>query len=252
MIRNLKAMGLALVALFALSAVVAATASAQQGKLTGPGPMTLTATETGTGQNKLTAFGAGVECPGSHYVGHKYNETPHKFIPSGATTATLTPIYTETVTKEGKKDENCLVAGVGWSATIDLNGCDYVIHLGVTTGGVENTYGVTFDIVCPVGKEITVTLWTNKTLHTAEPLKPFCILHVPPQVGLVGAHATDTTEGHIDLTGEVEKIKVTRTNQGSHAILCPNSTTETAKFDLDVTVDAHNELGETIDIGISH
>jgi len=244
MVRNLKVLGLALVAMFALTAVAASVASAQQGKISTDGPVTLKGEETGVAANSLTAFGLKVECPGSSYTGHKYNVTPHGFIANGETTATLSPKYKE-------EAENCKVTPGNFIATIDMNGCDYVIHLGVTTGGVANTYGVTFDVVCPVGKEITLTIWTNAVDHTTVGKAPFCVQHVPPQTGLLGAHATDTKNGHIDLTGTVEGIKVTESASATHPVLCPKKETLAGKFDLDVTVKGLNEAGGATSIGIS-
>ena len=250
MIRNLKLLGLALMAVFAMGAVLASAASAQ-GKLTSDGLVTLSGTETGVEQNRLTAFAAFVECPGSTYVGHAVNGG---LIPSGSTTATLTPNYKQTST-DGK-DENCK-GPFGWSATVDPNGCDFVVHLGATTGGVAGTYGVTFDVVCPGGNEITVTLWTSKADHTKEiggglTTPPFCILHVPAQTGLIGAHAT-STGNDIDLTGTVEGITVKRTEQAEHPspVLCKTETTTTGKFDLDVTATGLNGAGGATGISLS-
>lgn len=250
MTRNLKTLGVALVAVFAIGAVVASAASAQ-GKLTSTGNVTLTGTETGENANRLTAFNAFVECPGSTYTGHKLAETPHKFITSGSTTATLTPKYKEA-------EDNCR-GSLNTSATIDMNGCDYVIHLGATTGGVNGTYGITFDVVCPAGKQITVTIWLSKAAHTSEPLAPKCILHVPGVAGgvnqnLAGAHATDTGNGTIDLTGTVKGITVTQTR---NSILCPvkngNGTHDPeAEFHLDVNVTGKNEAGGATSISLSH
>ena len=238
MIRNLKALVLAMAALFVLSAAIASAASAQQGTLTSDGPVTLTGEETGpSGSNATTMFGLSIQCPGTTYTGHKYNETPHQFIPSGATTITLTPHY-----------KNC-VAG-NFPVTIDMNGCDYVVHLGITTGGIADTYGVSFDIVCPVGQEITKTIFTNAADHAAN--KPFCILHIKSQAGLVGAHATDTTNGHIDISGVVEGVHIVRTKSASHLILCPEGTTATAKMDIDITLKGHNSLGSPTAVSLSH
>jgi len=245
MIRNFKTLGLALIVVFALSAVVASAASAQQGTLTSDGPVTLIGDETGAAQNRLTAFGAFVECPGSIYTGHKNAVTPHGLISSGETTATLTPHYNQA-------NENC-VATLGWKATVHMNGCDYVIHLGETTGGVAGTYGVTFDVICPAGKEITVTLFTNNADLTSG--TQACVLHVKEQKGLAGAHATDTGNGHIDLTGTVEGIHVTKSKPNNHTILCQNETTPAnnlGKFDLDVTVTGKNAGGGTTGISLSH
>lgn len=243
MIRNLKALGLALVAVFALSAVVASAASAQQGFLTSDGAVTLKGVETETegGTNALTAFGLTVKCPGSTYTGHEFNVTPHKPVPSGATKITITPHY-----------KICNVTPGNFPATVDMNGCDYDATLGATTEATptKDTYGVTYDITCPVGQEITLTIFTTAAKHTEN--KPFCKVHVAGQNNLNGGHATDTTNGHIDLTGTVEGIKLTKTNAGEDPLLCPAQSTEAGKFDIDATVSGVNGAGGSTPISISH
>lgn len=253
MTRNLKALGLALVAVFAMSAIAASAASAQQGTLTSDGPVTLTASEKKPeegGVNKLTAFGAEVTCPGSTYTAHKVltqAETEagkkHEPIPVPATTATLTPHYKQT-------NHNC-VATFGWIATIDMNGCDYVIHLGETTGGVAGTYGVTVDVKCPAGKSITVTLFTTAANETAGTVA--CILHVGEagNLGLKGLHATNLAGGTIGLKGTVEGISVSKTKPNNDTILCQAESTTTGKFDLDVIASGKNAAGGTTGIEIT-
>ena len=251
MIRNLKTFGLALVGVFALSAAVSAVASAQQGTLTSTGPVTLTGEETPKppepGKNALTYNGLRVECNESTYTGHKYNVTPHTLIPVGATTFTITPHYKQT----GVGTENCKVNPGEFRATVDMNGCDYVAHIGGTTGGVVGTYTVTFDIVCPVGKEITLTVWTSGADDT-NGVVPMCIQHIPAQAGLGGAHLTDTGNGHIDLTGPIKNIKVTQTKSTTHPILCPHKEAPVAELDIDVTLKGHNAAGEPTSISLSH
>ena len=245
MIRNLKTLGLALMAVFALGAVSASAASA--GALTTDGPVTLKATETGeVTANRLTAFGAFIQCPESTYAGHAVGGG---FIPSGATTITLTPEYKQT-TAGGAP--NC-IGPFGWSATVETNNCDYVVHVGAKTGSPADTYGGTIDVVCPAGKEITVRIWTSESDHTSKPTEPFCILHVPPQTGLKGADATDTTNGTIDVTGTVEGIRVLRTAQAADPspVLCATSETTTGKFDIDTTVTGKNEAGGATTISLS-
>lgn len=238
MIRKFKTLAVALVAVFALGAVVASAASAQQGFLTSTGNVTLTGTETGVEKNRFTAFGGFTECPGSTYTGHKYNVTPHAFIPNGEATATLTPKY-----KEPCKGNNNTVE------TIDMNGCDYVVHIGETTE-VAGTYGATFDVICPANKSITVTTWLSAAAHTSEPGAPKCTTHIPEQKGLKGAHATDTGNGTIDLTGTLTAISATQTRI---SILClPGTSTNTAEFHLDVNVTGKNEKGEATSIALSH
>lgn len=220
MIRNLKALGLAFVAILALGAVAASAASAQeQGVFTTAkgAPVELTAEETGEGQNFLKAFGIKVECPGSHYFGE---------IENGETTASLAPEY---------KQEACKSANT-FPTRIDPNGCTFTGHLGNTTpaGNKEGTYGATFDVVCGEGEDITVTVFTNAADLAAN--STMCVLHVKPQTGLTGAHVTDTGGGDIDVTGTVTGIHVVRTEGFTpHPILCPAGTTNTGEFSIDAT-----------------
>lgn len=247
MILNPKSLCLALVAILAMNATVASTASAQ-GKLTAAEPVTLTGTETGPASaNQLTAFGVSVRCPGSTGTGHKYNQTPHTFIPSGESTFTLTSNLKQT-TAEGKA--NCILAGLNWTATADFNGCDYVVHIGGTVDA--GAYTGTADIVCPPGNEITWTAWTTEAAHIAEPNNPFCIFHIPPQTGLTGARGLNTPGGHIGLTGTIGGITITRTASPSHPVLCPESTSKTAQLNLDVTISGDSALGVPVPISISH
>lgn len=238
MSRNIKAFGLVLVAAFALSVVAASAASAQQALLTSDGPVTLTGTETTTGgTNALTAFGLEFTCPGSTFTGHRYNITPHEFILNGATTVTLTPNYAQKSCSVGK-----------FPMTYDLNGCDYVLHLGETTGGVAGTYGATFDVVCPAGKAMELTMFTTEKKH--EENKPFCIVKIESQAGLTGLHVTDTRNGYLDITGAVEGIKMKRTTV-EDPLLCPTQEIMSGKRDLDLTIEGRNKAGELTGLEIS-
>jgi hypothetical protein len=239
MIGNLKVLGLALVAAFTLSSVVASAAMAQ-GKFTSDGPVTWTATETGPpDSNAFTAFGNTIDCSPTTYTGHAYSVTPHAFIPNGVTTATLTPKYPPCA----------LTSGVSRPATVDMNGCDYAVHIGATTDKID-TYALTFDIVCAGGKELTVTIFTDEPAHINN--KPYCVWHIPSQSGLLGLHVTDTKNGHIDIAGTVEKIKITRVSPGNtHPLLCHSTVTNEGKLDLDLTVKGHNEAGGATNISLS-
>jgi len=238
MIRNLKALGLALVAVFAMSAVAASAASAStQGEFTTPEPVNLIGTEEGEQEeNRLTAFGGFVQCPGSIYTGHKYNVTPHEPVPNEVTTITLTPHYNQ---------ESC-VGNANIPATVETNGCDYVLHLHETTGVNPGEYNATVDISC----EITVKLWFTANQHTTEPENPKCVLHVPAQTELEGAVATDNGDGTLQLSGTVEGITV---NQTRNSILCPSGThTENGSFHVNVNVIGENELEEEVGVSLSH
>jgi len=235
MIRNFKALGLALVAVFALSAM-AATAASAQGKLTSDGPVTLDITETGgAGANALTAFGSSVECPGTTYKGHKVGT--NSLIASGETTATITPQY----------KQPCHVSG-GRQATIATNGCDFVFHVGGTVSA--GTYAVTADVVCTAASNgIHVTVFAN-TPPAAEGAN-LCTLEVTGGTfndNLTGAHATNGS-GDINVVGTFHSIHVERTGL---CIFDGGGTTETeAEFHIDATVSGTNAGGTATAVSLS-
>jgi hypothetical protein len=266
MTRNLKALGLALVAVFAMSAVAASAASAQSpGTLTSDGPVTLTVSETGAGGNYLMAFGLKVECPGSTMTGHKvqtHAETTHAettppvkkpLIPNGATEATLTPKYSL----------NCIVVGLNWPATVTMNGCDYNVKVGETTGAGD-TYGVSASLKCPTGAEATVDIWTPGKHNGVNP--PMCTIHFSEtnNQNKTGPHLTDTTNdktgpngepgvnNHVDIQGIFTGITATKTASAEDPILCPHAHTATAELAIHATIKGDNEQGEPTGIGLKH
>jgi hypothetical protein len=241
MTRNLKALGLVLVAVFALSAVVASAASAQNGTLTSTGPVTLIGTQTGEGSaNEWTALGGTTQCLNAKYTGHKYNVTPHTFIPNDVSTFTLTPHFGVCTSKIG---------AASFPTTIDMNGCDFILHLEGTTPGVD-TYTVKTTIECPVGKHITETIFATAAKHTAN--EPFCHLTVTENAaGYLGLHATDTTNGKADISGKIEGITIHKEMTPPN-ILCPKETTNTGTFALDIAIEGKNEAGSTTSISLSH
>ncbi|HMJ72196.1 MAG TPA: hypothetical protein VK471_02400 [Solirubrobacterales bacterium] len=243
MIRNLKVLGLALVAVFAMSAVVASAASAQ-GKITSDGPVTLKATETGTeAANSLTAFTHTFACPASTITGHKYNVTPHVLIPSGETTATLTPHYNQAT---------CKVVDLGVPATVTMNGCDFVVHV---LGTFMSKYEISADIVCPAGKVIEREVYSS----SSEALK-LCTITVKAQAGLNGAAgapvlaqntaAVGGTQDDLDIVGTFKNIHAERhglcKGEGGHP-----DTTATAELHIDTTVKGYNSFGVETGVTIS-
>lgn len=254
MIRNLKALGLALVAAFALSAITASMASAQQGTLTADGPVTPKTDQTGlAGTNAFTAFAGPnvIECSATVYTGHKVltqAETAagkkHELIPVPATTITLTPHYGGTCTAK--------IGATAFPATFDLEGCDFVAHIGQTTGGVNGTYGVTLDVVCPTAHQIELIIWTNAASH-ASFTTPMCVIDVKEQTGLAGAHITDNSpaaDDDLSILGTVTNIHAQKTKT-THPLLCPDVTTGTASLHIDATVTGFNAAGGKTDISLS-
>ncbi|HEY8815882.1 MAG TPA: hypothetical protein VIP57_12360 [Candidatus Dormibacteraeota bacterium] len=234
MTRNLKVLGIALAAVFALSAMVASAASAAQAYITSDGPFKLTASETGTETNRWKMFGTFTECPGTTYTGGKLNTTPEEVLSHelAETTVTIVPKYV-----------NCVATALKLKAEIDMEGCDYVFHLGETTG-VADTYGVRFTIKCPAGKHIKKTIPAiGCTITITERTGAF------PEDSYTGLTAKDTTApaNDLDITGIVTGIEA-HAGPG-----CPGAgtTTKTGELGLDLTVNGENKNNESTGIGIS-
>lgn len=234
MIRNLRTLGLALVAIFALSAIAASAASAQQGVLTSDGPVTLDMTETGNGQNATTMFGEKIECQGTIYTGHQYNVTPHMPIPGPTTTITVTPHY---------NNANCTAFPGPRKATITMNGCDFVFHIGNTVPGMPDRYFLFADIVCPAGQKIVKHVYLAPNNEEI----PWCTYTIGPQAGLPGARVTTTTGGanDIDIIGSFKNIHVEK-----HG-MCGAGTTNFGEWDIDLTVKGTGPGGQETGITVT-
>ncbi len=235
--RYLKNLGLALVSVLVIGAVAASMASAQ-GKFTSTGPVTLIGTLTGTeSENALTAFGFTIACPAATYTGHKLNATPHELVPNGATAITVTPNYGA-----------CRLFATGLGATVDMNGCDYVLDLENTTGGADE-YLVRFTITCPSNQHIKLTMFTNVSHSEAN---HFCDVTITENIlGKVGLRAKGTTNGTFDIVGAVGSFEADKAAGPDKGILCPASETMNALLDIDITVSGRNASGGATSIGLS-
>lgn len=172
MIRNFKVLGLALVAVLAMSAVVASAASAQ---FTADSyPKTVTAVSE-LGNDVFKIDNASVECKG-HFEGTASE---------ASTTLTVTPVYS-----------NCKAFGFA-SATVVMNGCDYVFH---SNGEV--------DLECPAGNSIVISAGN-------------CEVDVGTQTGLKTVGLANNGS-HVDVKADVGGITGTVTKDG---FLCPLSGT---------------------------
>jgi hypothetical protein len=168
MIRNLKVLGLALVAVLAMSIMVASAASASQ--YTGSAYPT-----TGTGQNTsgketFTTPGGTVQCD-SHFEGP---------LSAASSTLTVTAKYT-----------NCIAFGF-INATVHFNFCGYLFHAGAAKGG--GVYDNSIDIVCPAGTgPVTIKAAT-------------CHVLIPAQTGLKNVKTTNLAGGTVTVQPEVSNI----------------------------------------------
>ena len=218
MIRKLKFLGLALVAVFAMSAVGASAASAVVQFHTEKTPVTITANQH-AGTNGFDVQFGEVKCTTAKLHGTTPSDVTTE------TTITLTPTY-----------EGCTFAGV--ATTVHMNGCDYTVH--VTNAGPP--YGGPVTIKCPAGQEITVT-GGNK-----------CTVHVPPQGNLGPISYTNTGVGATrEITAHLEGIQnITYTQtKGTAAVgACGNLTTGAGKFTGTITVTGENDPGNNEHIGI--
>jgi len=177
MIRNLKFLGLALVAALAMSSVVASMASADV--ITSESAAVTTATGKQEGTDVFKTHGGQVNCTTVTYTGT---------FSSGASSALVAPTFS-----------GCSYAGL--AMTIDMNGCLYRINV---TGGTSTEGSI--DIVCTGSNEITVTAPSVGTKK--------CILHIPAQTDLTKVKGTNIGAGatrEITLDISITNIKYSQT-----------------------------------------
>ena len=186
--RNLKILGLALIAMLSMSAVAASMASADE--LTAENyPATLKGSldEVAVPDKFLTTTGP-VSCKQANYDGT---------ISGPTTTVEVTPTYNE-------------CTAFGFPAVIDHGNCKYLFHI------VKNTTEGDVDLVCTSG-ELTVTAIGAGT--------PKCIVHVPPQSDITGtvkySRIGAGTTQEITVVANLTGIDYTHT-QGTGVGSCPS------------------------------
>jgi len=145
MIRNLKSLGLALVAVLAMSAVVASAAQAVPQFTASSYPVTATGSNT-KGNETFTTEAGTVQCD-SHFLVENTGGN-HEGIPGATSTVTATASYS-----------NCTAFGF-LNATVNMEGCDYVFH--ATEQVAAGVYRHHVDVVCPAGQSIKITAATCK------------------------------------------------------------------------------------------
>lgn len=233
MTRHLKALGLALVAAFAFSAVAAAGASAkEEGHIVGENTAGLHVTTFVEGEDKAGArlkFTAGeqvVTCTENTFSGEI----------SGGTTKELT------LTADfGGTAESCLAGGL--PATVDENNCHLTFYT-AQTGLGSHEWTVLSKVTCPAGVAgIQVTVFSSSS-HAFR----VCTLTVPPQSGLKGVTVHNNTEGaHDDLTATVGVTGITETQTG----LCGHKA-NSASFEGQVTMTGEDVGGNPVHLRVEH
>jgi hypothetical protein len=216
MTRNLKALGLALVAALTMGAamaVPAAQAQLEDAKLTAEeSPVTLDGTQEGL--LVKTRNGRSFHCTTADF---------HAIANSGDTTIDITPTYSGCTSNIG-----------GGPMTTTMNGCTYRLHLKKDTidhggGNVTSTYTAETQLLCPPNQKVQLHVYSSHTNHTNN--VNLCTYEYSPQI----------VDGTIDLTNEpagpgfpetpknwirahfnITGIDSTRTAGG--ALLCGNET----------------------------
>jgi hypothetical protein len=148
--RNIKILGLMLAAMFAMSAVAATTASADEFTAE-TYPVTLTGSNEPESSDVFTTTAGPVTCKKAKYVGTTTGPS---------TSITIAPSY-----------EEC--TGFGFPAVVTVNGCHYVFNI---VGGTSTNGDV--DLVCPAGNQMTVVAAVAGTTK--------CIVHVSSQSDITG------------------------------------------------------------------
>jgi hypothetical protein len=225
MTRNLKALGLALVAVFATTAVLASAAQAQIKVTTGISPAWLTGEQVITAPHHFTVENGGpkVACQTADFAAT---------VNSGDTSVTVVPKY-----------EKChaIIGTETFKVTVTMNDCDYLFHGGVEVSSTTFKEGE-IDLVCPVAKEVEVHIYKKPT----EEIEELCTLKVAP---FTNNKAPLGNEFHNEGTGSTNDLTVTTnltfniTRTGS--LLC-GKTPNTAVYTGSTTLKAFEHKGGTI------
>jgi hypothetical protein len=220
MIRNLKALGLALIAVFAISAVASPAASAEvQGWFTAESyPAHIDAADRASQPGIYTGlFGIGVTCTSADYTGS---------ISASVTELTVTPTYA-----------NC--HSTNRQVTFTANTCDYVFTDATAPTTNSDDWSVKTDLLCQTGNKIEIHIYgENERPHTVGGL--WCTLTVEGGAGqnknLTGLTAENTTTASpkkdIDFDGTVLNFR-TQTHGPCSAGLTINFN---AEFDIHMTL----------------
>ncbi len=248
MTRNLKALGLALAAVFAMSALSAASAQAEPTftgyETTAGEPHVHTTIEGTTDPGAIEKFKAGagtVECHNKYSATSLDGDDP-----------TLTVTVTEVATPDTKIVGHCNtnVPGIGnFKTDIEFTTCDYLFH--TETKLEENTYTGKVDVKCTTpGDSIHVRI-TNAAGGTK------CLITIPEQTGLehvVYHNKKEEKPTKVTVTATVEKIKYVQTEGGILGCGQANGTyegTKGATYTGEATVKAFNKAGTQIDAEVS-
>jgi hypothetical protein len=216
MTRKLKTLGLALIAVFAMSAVASATASA-----VGPefhsGATSGTVKGTNVGEETFTVTAGTVKCSSATYTG--------TYSASTVTSQIVTPAYS-----------GCVAFGFV-NTPIDVNGCQF--RFNQPTEPSKGDYVSTVDIInCTKPMEVTAAN---------------CTVTIGNQAGLSGVtwdNVTTATPSHLTATTNISGIKYTQDPKGEF-LPCNSSTDTNGTYVGTNTVKAFNGSGTQVSLSVA-
>lgn len=222
MIHKRKALGLVAIALLIASGVLAASASAVE-FTAGKYPATITSNQ--------------IEHEGSSKQVFRFGDnkiscgklTLQGTLAKASTELTLGPVYQECLATPGSRE-----------TTIWMNGCDFVLSGGKTTGANHYVNGST-KLACPAGKVVEVKIYASPTTHTEE--KVLCTIKVSPFEGL-------TPNTYTDVAGSPADIQIfSRTARLPVSMAGACGTATSGSFEGASTLFAHNS-GSNVELAV--
>jgi len=224
-IRNLKALGLALVAVFAMSAVAASAAHATAAEFSwDSGTTQLTGTAASVAEGGTQKFGitGGLLSTSCDTV---YANAPVSGTSATSVTTNTKVTYTNTVEENAGEKHTC-TASTGGKVTVSTTDCNYRFNAGTTV--TAGTSSGTVDIVCPAGS-------TGITVNSPG----LCLIHIFAQNGLGPVNYSTMAGPPEDITIEPNVNNITYTHTG----LCGNATKADGTYTGKVTVKGSNASG---------
>lgn len=233
MIRNLKALGLALGAVFAMSAIAASAAQATAGEFSwGATTSTLTAVEDPSAPNQIfTTTAGGFTCDNVHGDAAIADAT------STSITGTKVGYWDAAISTQA---EHKCTGPFGTKPIVNTTECHFRFHPGETVGekGAGETTG-TVDLVDTKGSE------TDCVALEA----PGCILHIPPQNGINRIRYKTVKTG----VKEEVTVTVTSNNITYHhtGFLCGNGSKADGTYEGKITITGTNVEGNQTDVTVT-
>jgi len=233
MIRNLKALGLALVAIFAMSAVVASAAHATAASFSwDSGTTRLTGTaasiaDGGTQKTTITGGALSISCD-TVYANASVAGT------SATSITTDTKITYTNSAEEAAGEKHTCTNNLGGKVTLSTTDCNYRFNAGETV--TASSSKGTMDIVCPAGS-------TGFTVTSAG----LCTIHTFAQNGLGPVNYSTMTGPPEDITIEFNITNKTYTHTG----LCGNATKADGTYTGKITVKGSNASGGQTNVTVT-